>query len=49
MDAGHERLHAAGAKRVNVLIADTDAGAAELWLALGYEHQPWIKRYKRDL
>ncbi len=49
VDAGHERLRAAGAKRVNVLIADTDAGAADLWVGLGYEYQPWIKRYKRDL
>lgn len=26
VDAGHERLSATGAKRVNVLIADTDVG-----------------------
>jgi len=49
VETGHGRLRAAGARRVNVLIADTDPGAADLWLALGYEHQPWVKRYKRDL
>lgn len=49
VDAGHERLRAAGARRVNVLIADTDPGAADLWIGLGYEHQPWVKRYRCDL
>lgn len=49
VEAGHERLRLAGAKRINVLIADTDHGAADLWVALGYVNQPWIKRYKIDL
>lgn len=49
VEAGHERLRLAGAKRINVLIADTDDGAADLWVALGYVNQPWIKRYKIDL
>jgi len=48
VDAGHERLQAIGVKRVNVLVADTDDGAVDLWVALGYENQPWIKRYKLD-
>lgn len=49
VEAGHERLRLAGVKRINVLIADTDDGAADLWVALGYVNQPWIKRYKIDL
>lgn len=48
VDAGHERLQAVGVKRVNVLVADTDDGAVDLWVALGYENQPWVKRYKLD-
>jgi ribosomal protein S18 acetylase RimI-like enzyme len=48
VDAAHERLEALGAKRINILVADIDAGAGDLWRAAGYRTDPRIARYFRD-
>jgi ribosomal protein S18 acetylase RimI-like enzyme len=48
VDEAHRRLEARGAKRINILVADTDPGATDLWLAAGYRTDPRVARYFRD-
>ena len=49
VDAGEERLRSKGLGRVNILIYDDDAGAADLWTSRGYVTDARIARYWRDL
>ena len=46
--ATHARLRALGAKRVNILLADIDPGAVELWLDAGYRTDPRVARWFYD-
>jgi ribosomal protein S18 acetylase RimI-like enzyme len=48
VEEAHRRLEARGAKRINILVADTDPGATDLWRAAGYRTDPRIARYFRD-
>jgi ribosomal protein S18 acetylase RimI-like enzyme len=47
--AGEERLRAAGATRVTVLVAVEDEDAIAFWTALGYPPDPAIGRHVRNL
>ncbi len=49
VDAGEQSLRAKGARRVNVLVYEDDAGAGDLWTSGGYVTDPRITRYWRDL
>jgi ribosomal protein S18 acetylase RimI-like enzyme len=49
VDAGEQSLRAKGVGRVNILIYDDDAGAADLWTERGYVTSARIHRYWRDL
>jgi ribosomal protein S18 acetylase RimI-like enzyme len=48
VEEAHRRLEARGAKRINILVADADPGATDLWRAAGYRTDPRIARYFRD-
>jgi ribosomal protein S18 acetylase RimI-like enzyme len=48
VDAAHERLEGLGAKRINILVAEADPGAGDLWRAAGYRTNPQIARFFRD-
>jgi ribosomal protein S18 acetylase RimI-like enzyme len=48
VDEAHRRLEARGAKRINILVADTDPGATDLWRGAGYRTDSRIARYFRD-
>ncbi len=47
--AGEQSLRSKGARRVNVLVYDDDAGAGDLWAARGYVTDARITRWWRDL
>jgi ribosomal protein S18 acetylase RimI-like enzyme len=49
VEAGEDHLRRRGARRVTALIADEDDHAAALWRAAGYEHNPNIARYVRNI
>jgi ribosomal protein S18 acetylase RimI-like enzyme len=49
VEAGHERLRAHGARRVTALVGRDEDEAAGLWRAVGYEPDPVLARYVRDL
>ena len=49
VDAGEQSLRAKGLGRVNILIYEDDAGAADLWTERGYVTDARIRRYWRDL
>jgi ribosomal protein S18 acetylase RimI-like enzyme len=46
---GERRLREHGARRVTALIGADDETAAGLWAATGYEHDPRIARWVKDL
>ncbi len=48
VQAAHDRLEALGAKRINILLAEIDEGALELWRAAGYQTDPRVARYFFD-
>lgn len=47
--AGHERLRALGATRVNAAVGADDPGPIAFWLASGYSHDPAISRFAKGL
>jgi ribosomal protein S18 acetylase RimI-like enzyme len=49
VEAGHERLRAAGAPRVTALVAFDDVIARGFWEAAGYATDPVMGRMVRDL
>jgi ribosomal protein S18 acetylase RimI-like enzyme len=49
VEAGHEHLAGLGARRVGALVGSEDGTAAALWRAVGYELDPGVGRYVRDL
>ena len=49
VEAAHERLRCCGAKRANILIAEVDEGAGDLWRSAGYRTDPLVARHFRDL
>ena len=49
VEAGHDHLRAAGARRVSALVADDEEDAVGLWLSVGYERDELISRFVRNL
>jgi ribosomal protein S18 acetylase RimI-like enzyme len=49
VDHGEERLRGQGARRVTALVGADDEPATALWRAAGYEHNPHIARYVRNI
>jgi len=47
--AGEERLRARGALRVTALVPREDEAAASLWSAAGYERDPYVERFVKNL
>jgi ribosomal protein S18 acetylase RimI-like enzyme len=46
---GERRLRAAGARRIAALIGSEDEVAAAVWEAAGYDRDPYIARYVKNL
>jgi ribosomal protein S18 acetylase RimI-like enzyme len=49
VEAGHERLHAQGARRVTALVGGEEGAAHRLWRALGYQRDEFVHRFVRNL
>ena len=49
VDAGHDHLRSAGARRVTALVAHEEEDAVGLWLNAGYERDTNISRFVRNL
>jgi ribosomal protein S18 acetylase RimI-like enzyme len=49
VEAGHEHLAGMGAPRVGALVNHEDRNAGALWRAAGYELDPGVGRYVKDL
>ncbi|MGI8921532.1 MAG: GNAT family N-acetyltransferase [Solirubrobacteraceae bacterium] len=47
--AAEDLLYSKGARRINAIVGHDDAPAVALWVRAGYEHDPAIGRYVRDL
>ena len=47
--SGHERLRDLGATRVNAAVGESDPGPVSFWLAVGYERDPELARYSKNL
>lgn len=47
--AAHEKLRAAGAKRVNAAVGQSDPGPIAFWLAVGYRPDPGMGRFAKAL
>jgi ribosomal protein S18 acetylase RimI-like enzyme len=47
--AGEERLREKGAVRVTALVPRDDQAAAGLWSTAGYELDPFVDRFVKDL
>ena len=48
VEAAHQRLRTLGAKRANILIAELDEGAVELWRSAGYRTDERVGRWFLD-
>jgi ribosomal protein S18 acetylase RimI-like enzyme len=46
---GERRLRALGARRITVLVGGSDDLARAFWEATGYEHDPQVARYVRNV
>jgi ribosomal protein S18 acetylase RimI-like enzyme len=49
VEHGEDHLRRRGARRVTALVAYEDEPAIALWRATGYEHNPHIARYVRNI
>jgi ribosomal protein S18 acetylase RimI-like enzyme len=49
VSAGERRLRGSGARRVTALIGSEDRIAQSLWRAVGYERDPGVARFVRNL
>ena len=49
VEAGHERLHELGARRVTALVGGDEGAAHKLWRALGYQRDEFVHRFVRNL
>ena len=49
VEAGHERLHRLGARRVTALVGGDEGAAHRLWRALGYHRDEFVHRFVRNL
>jgi ribosomal protein S18 acetylase RimI-like enzyme len=49
VEAGHERLRGHGARRVTALVDHDEVEATALWRAVGYELDPELARFVRNL
>jgi ribosomal protein S18 acetylase RimI-like enzyme len=49
VEAGRERLHQQGARRVTALVRDGDDPASGSWRAAGYERDQEVARFVRNL
>jgi ribosomal protein S18 acetylase RimI-like enzyme len=47
--AGEERLREKGVRRVTALVATEEVGAPALWKAAGYDQDPGVVRFVRNL
>jgi ribosomal protein S18 acetylase RimI-like enzyme len=47
--AGHERLRALGATRVNAAVGEHDPGPIAFWIAIGYHRDTGMYRFAQDL
>lgn len=46
---GHERLRTRGARRVDAILGDGEEAAIALWRSAGYESDPALVRFARNL
>ena len=49
VEAGHDRLHALGARRVTALVGGEEGAAHGLWRAVGYQRDEFVHRFVRNL
>jgi ribosomal protein S18 acetylase RimI-like enzyme len=49
VEAGHERLHELGARRVTALVGGEEGAAHRLWRAVGYQRDEFVHRFVRNL
>jgi ribosomal protein S18 acetylase RimI-like enzyme len=47
--AGEQRLYESGARRVTALVGAEDEEAMALWRAAGFEHDPLVSRFVKNL
>ncbi len=46
---GENRLREAGCRRVTALVLTNEPGAKQLWASVGYEKQPEMARFRKNL
>ncbi|MGH2758855.1 MAG: GNAT family N-acetyltransferase [Actinomycetota bacterium] len=46
---GESRLRALGCRRVTALVLTNEPGAKQLWASVGYEKQPEMARFRKNL
>jgi ribosomal protein S18 acetylase RimI-like enzyme len=46
---GEKRLREAGCRRVTALVLTNEPGAKQLWASVGYEKQPEMARFRKNL
>jgi ribosomal protein S18 acetylase RimI-like enzyme len=46
---GEKRLRDAGCRRVTALVLTNEPGAKQLWASVGYEKQPEMARFRKNL
>jgi ribosomal protein S18 acetylase RimI-like enzyme len=49
VEAGHDRLHELGARRVTALVGGDEGAAHKVWRALGYHRDEFVHRFVRNL
>ena len=46
---GERRLRAKGCRRITALVIENEAHAVEFWTAVGYDFQPGMERFRKNL